>query len=359
MRSHLFQQVHRKTIATVLIAAMAVSGCVSPRAQYISANDLCSPIREPFVQIKERQNQQIAAWTAAGAAAGLATGAAIGAASSNNRGRGALVGALVGALTGALAGALTGYYSNLQERANSTSGLRNVVFKDAQADFKSADKLVNAVTELNECRLQSVQRIAVEFQQGRLSKNDAKAQLDQLRAAADADNDLVSSVVSGLEKRNSVYVGALDKAGAEDTEAYLTRINDYKPQIKDAEYTIARGGSSERINRRSNVRAGPGTSHEIVAKLDKGEKVEVLERQRSWSRIDFGLGEGWISNSLLGKRRSANRVRGVSISGKDRARGGNAIERTGKATKDLDALNDASAETILASIDDTEALIVE
>lgn len=350
----------RKSTAAVIICAMSVSACVSPRAQYISADDPCSTIREPFVQIKERQQEQIATWAAAGAAAGIAAGAAIGAASSNKKkGRGALIGALVGGLAGAFAGALAGYYANLQDRANSTSGLRNAVFNDAQADFRSADTLVNAVTDLNECRLRSVQNVGADYQQGTLSKEAAKTLLDQIRAATDADNELIASVVNGLERRNEIYVGALAKSGANDSEGYLSRVEDYQPTVNKAEYTIARSGRTEKVNRGANVRSGPGTKNDIVAKLNKGDQVEILERKGNWSRIDYGLGEGWIANSLLGKRTVSNRVRGVSIDRKRRMRSNNAIEKNGAAAKDLEAVNQASAETILASIDDTEALIVE
>ncbi len=48
-----------------------------------------------------------------------------------------------------------------------------------------------------------------------------------------------------------------------------------------------------------NVRAGVGTSYPVLGTLSKGDKVEVLQFNENWGRIDFGGKEGWVSASYL------------------------------------------------------------
>lgn len=46
-----------------------------------------------------------------------------------------------------------------------------------------------------------------------------------------------------------------------------------------------------------NVRRGPGTSHAVITKLERGTKVQVFERSRSWARV--GSGSEWVHGDFL------------------------------------------------------------
>ena len=49
-----------------------------------------------------------------------------------------------------------------------------------------------------------------------------------------------------------------------------------------------------------NLRAGPGTNHKAVAKIQYGEVLKSLEQRGSWARVSTPSGEtGWIARSLL------------------------------------------------------------
>ncbi len=51
---------------------------------------------------------------------------------------------------------------------------------------------------------------------------------------------------------------------------------------------------------RLNLRTGPGTSFRIVAAIETGDAVEVLERRESWTRVRIRDGdEGWIPAGYL------------------------------------------------------------
>ncbi|MGD9045671.1 MAG: SH3 domain-containing protein [Desulfobacterales bacterium] len=50
----------------------------------------------------------------------------------------------------------------------------------------------------------------------------------------------------------------------------------------------------------SNIRSGPGTSHQVLFTVEKGIPFKVLKRQKSWIQIEHADGDkGWIHKSLV------------------------------------------------------------
>lgn len=45
-----------------------------------------------------------------------------------------------------------------------------------------------------------------------------------------------------------------------------------------------------------NVRGGPGSKYQVMGKLNRGHKTEVIERSGSWGRIDM---DGWVHTGYL------------------------------------------------------------
>ena len=53
-------------------------------------------------------------------------------------------------------------------------------------------------------------------------------------------------------------------------------------------------------NDRSNIRSGPGKSHQVLFTVEKGIPFKVLKRQKSWIHIEHADGDkGWIHKSLV------------------------------------------------------------
>ena len=48
-----------------------------------------------------------------------------------------------------------------------------------------------------------------------------------------------------------------------------------------------------------NVRSGAGTKFDIVAKLDRGERVEIVGTSGGWHRIKLGEGEAYVSTDYI------------------------------------------------------------
>ena len=233
----------RVTVPFLISFSIVLSGCATTgnvledsRERYITsvANDPCSKLRVPFVEVREAQRQQIAKWAAIGATAGAAGGAAI---DHKNR----LRGALIGLVTGAVAGATIGYYKDLEQRSAGTAALRNAVFTDAKKDVASSDRLVRAVSELNRCRIKQLKDIAAGIQTGKISKDEAKVRIQAVKDATNEDNMLIKSVSTGLIERSEIYVNALKQSGATDADAYIASAKSYKPIVNKPKYAVARG----------------------------------------------------------------------------------------------------------------------
>lgn len=364
-----------RATAVVSIAALVLVGCASPRATYITANDPCSPIREPFVQIKERQQEQIGEWAKAGAAAGAVAGGAIGAAAGNRGLAGILVGALGGAIVGGIAGATMGYYANKQERGLQTVALRNAVFEDAAADVRTNDRLVVAVADLNACRLQAVQQVATDFQAGLVSRDQAQERLNVIKAAAAADNELIDSILEGLERRGDIYVDAVKKSGAQDADSYLKSVETYRPTVETPVYTVGRVRDMEHLAVATPVLAEARAGAAVQTTLEPGTTVEVVRRQGAWTLVDYGSGQGYIGGASKPSDRAPSAaasvaakpapapavkpaVKGVSVSLDTRPKADNAIQELEVSRRDLEALKQAHVASVNRSIADTEALLL-
>lgn len=49
-----------------------------------------------------------------------------------------------------------------------------------------------------------------------------------------------------------------------------------------------------------NVRTGPGTNHDVIFTVEKGIPFLILDRQKSWIKIQHADGDrGWIHKSLV------------------------------------------------------------
>lgn len=51
-----------------------------------------------------------------------------------------------------------------------------------------------------------------------------------------------------------------------------------------------------------NMRAGPGTQHEVLWQLQRGYPLQVIQRQGKWLKIrDFENDTGWVAQSLTSR----------------------------------------------------------
>ncbi len=53
------------------------------------------------------------------------------------------------------------------------------------------------------------------------------------------------------------------------------------------------------VSSKLNVRNGPGTSYDIVGKLDNGAKVKIVDTNNKWDKIQYNDIEGWVLSEYL------------------------------------------------------------
>lgn len=86
-----------------------------------------------------------------------------------------------------------------------------------------------------------------------------------------------------------------------------------------------------------NLRQGPGTEHEVLRELDRGEEVTVLKREGAWIRVRTSSGKrGWVHSGYVDF--AAEDLKGRSVSTRGRKiprslRGTKALASPSKSTK--------------------------
>lgn len=237
----------------VLTGALALSGCaVAPTSEELAATrDECSQFRAPFTEISTERDQRIARYAQVGATVGAGLGENI----ARNRNEDPLRGAITGLVAGAVLGAAGGYLADLENRSSSTAGLQRAVNGDASRDLREADRLVRAMSSLNNCRLQQIAAVERNVRAGG-DRDQARAQIRFIRQKVAIDNRVINAVVGDLTQTRNLYVNALNQSGA-NTENFVSSIQQYQPRVTTPQRTALRVDRSARP-RTSNAVANLG-----------------------------------------------------------------------------------------------------
>lgn len=239
-----------KTAHVVLISgALALSGCVTaPTAQELAATqDECSRFRTPFTAISDERKQRITRFAQIGAGAGAIVGQQIARRGDQDQ----VAGALIGLIAGAALGATAGYLNDLQRRASTTEGLQRAVNGDASRDLRETDRLVSAMTSLNQCRLRQIAQVQASVRAGG-DRKAAAATVRQIRQKVAVDNRVIEAVVGDLTRTRNLYIGSLNQTGA-DTEGFVASIQQYRPQVVTPQQTSLRIDRARRPQTNSPV----------------------------------------------------------------------------------------------------------
>jgi hypothetical protein len=122
--------------------------------------------------------------------------------------------------------------------------LRGAVARDADRDLVEANRLVQNLSSLNNCRLTQVAAVERSVRQGG-DRDAAKAKLNRIRASVQVDNRIIDGVVGDLKRTRNVYVGALRQTGA-DTAGFVDSIERYQPRVSTPQRTALRVNTAGR-----------------------------------------------------------------------------------------------------------------
>ncbi|MDF2235870.1 hypothetical protein P2H44_25235 [Albimonas sp. CAU 1670] len=279
-------------VSTVVLASACAGGgplgavgiAFSDPSEYMLDPNECTQYRQPFVNVRLKQREEIRDWAATGAAAGALAGAAAGGAigrAANNTAAGVLIGLVGGVVAGAFAGATIGYYQDLEDRAGSTDGLRRVIDGDARADAEQGDLLSNALTELNACRLRAIEDVKTGIRAGKIGGESARAQLRAILEQTRTDDNLIASVTEGLQERADIYVSAARRSGADDVDAFVARAEAYEPVVQRPSYTARTVRGVTVQSRRTSGETGTEAVLKTNAELSAMQKAHVASAEES------------------------------------------------------------------------------
>jgi len=204
-----------------------MTGLTPTTAQSAAFKDTCAPLRQPFEKIRAQRDKVIGENVAAGAIAGGILAVALGGDSKN---------VIAGVIAGGLAGAARAYALNAQSRGATERSLAAFANADARREAAQNDDLVNTLLRLNACRLDQAEAIAAKARKGEISKGQAQAMLNQVRAATRTDNRVVNSV-AGNQKTYNAYVGVLSSKDVAAATRTRQSVAAYKPTVRNVTRT--------------------------------------------------------------------------------------------------------------------------
>jgi uncharacterized protein YcfJ len=257
----------RQGVSLVAVVAL-LGGCVTTQEQRIGAADPGDQCR-PYVVALDSTGNFFAEDIMTGAFVGAAGGALLGGLIGGN-----LRGAAIGAAAGALAGAATGYWMALNQQSQDQAVLAGRVQGDLARENAEIDRSQQAFDALMDCRFGQAKAVRQEVAERRITPDQGRARMDQIRAWTDRDIALARQITGRLQTR-----------GAE----FETAAENLSPGTKDqiaAQKATSPAARQAVATRASPVRLRPDPASPEIATLQPRETVTV-----SGGRDGFALVE--------------------------------------------------------------------
>lgn len=234
---------HRKSL--LIVSFCLLSGCSSLGGYTDDKNDICYSWRSQLRQSEHYYAQSIIE----GAAIGGAVGAGAGVIGALITGGDVGKGALIGGLTGLVAGGVGGYYNAKQKDIADQQALARSVRSDIMTANGEIDRTSIAFAGLRDCRFAAAQKVKNEFRTGRITKDQAMKQLDELRKLFDEDIKMAQELGMKMNERLTEYQEASNKILLQNPNArtYLDneRFNTQTVQQETVEYKPTKQKSSK------------------------------------------------------------------------------------------------------------------
>lgn len=178
-------------------------------------SDICYTWRSQLRESEHYYAQSIAE----GAAVGGLSGAGIGAVAAAISGGDIGTAALIGGLSGAFAGGIGGYYNAKQKDMADEQALAASVRNDIVASNGEIDRTSVAFAKLRDCRFAAADLIKSEFKAGRMPRDKAIKQLNELKIQFDEDIKIAQELGMKMGSRLTEFQNANNQILAKDPTA--------------------------------------------------------------------------------------------------------------------------------------------
>jgi len=241
----------------LIVSICLLSGCSALSVHQDNKNDICYTWRSQLRQSEHYYAQSIVEGAVVGGLVGAGTGALGALIGGGNVGTGALIGGGVGAV----AGGVGGYYLAKQKDIADQQALAASVRSDILAANGEIDRTALAFANLRDCRFAAAKRIKSEYKAGRIPRDKAVKQLDELKHQFDEDIQISQQLGLKMGKQLTEFQDANNKILANDPNA---RAILYTEKISAAEYKAEQERpvvkSSKKTSKKSKKTSPPPSS---------------------------------------------------------------------------------------------------
>lgn len=264
----------RRGLALLTATAM-LAGCVTTREGRIGGDD-GDACRTQLVALDSTGNffgEDMLRGAAMGAAGGALLGGLL-AAATGQRGSGIAAGAGIGAVGGGLAGATAGYFAARRQQASDQASLNQAVAGDLAAENAQIDRTQLAFDQLMDCRFRSAQQIRAELRGGRMTRPQAEAAMENLRARTQRDVQLAQTINGQIGRRGAEFDTAFDTLA---------------PEAKQVAAQPSRSVSAQpRGEVKLYLRPDPGSPE--VAQLPARQRVTLRPARNGFTQVETSSG---------------------------------------------------------------------
>lgn len=199
---------------SLVLSVCLLSSCAGLDT-YDDKSDICYSWRSQLRQSEHYYAQSIIQGAAIGGVLGAGTGVIGALIAGGDVGKGALI----GGLTGLVAGGVGGYYSAKQQDIADQQALAQSVRSDIIAANGEIDRTSLAFAGVRDCRFAAAQKVKNEFKTGRITRDQAIKQLDELRKQFDEDISIAQELGMKMNQRLTEYQDASSKILLQDPNA--------------------------------------------------------------------------------------------------------------------------------------------
>lgn len=263
----------------VVCAGLMLSGCVTTQSGRIGADDGTDSCRRQLVALDSTGNffaEDIIKGAVVGAVAGGLLG---GLASGNWRG------AAIGAAAGAVAGAATGYWSAVQQQQRDQAAMYTQVKGDLSRENAQLDRTQAAFDQLTDCRFGQARQVRADLTAGRISRDQAQAQMNLIRQRYDRDLTLARTINGQIGGRQDQFAEAA---------------NNLSPGTKDA---IDRAKPAPRrvvLASATALKVAPGGGSGDLTQLSARQSVTVKNQRDGYALVETADGQqGFVPVSAI------------------------------------------------------------
>ena len=286
-----------RLVLIVSVATGDLAGCAHGGNMFsskVDTGDSCGVQHRDFADSQNYYMSEAAQGAIAGALGGAALGALAAAVTGGNVGRGAAIGAGAGAVSGAYAG----YWNAKQKDYKDQAQLSQSIYSDVRKASTEMDRVDHTFALLWQCRREQSALIKAEFKSGKLTRDQAVAQLADHQKRFKDELDLARKYGAKMNEQQQSFTVAANNLAQNDPAAQQALNNPHRGTSGSASGGGTAGGYT--VNTAANVRKTPDPNGERVTGLYAGAAVQVTgPAQNGWRPIAFNGQQGYILDKFL------------------------------------------------------------